>query len=64
VKSRQKTIAPAEVAHHSATPGHLGFISMMVGRKLKWNVEKEEILNDPAATAMMSRMYRAPYQTW
>jgi hypothetical protein len=37
---------------------------MMLGRKLKWNVEEEQILNDPSATQMMSRLFRAPYQDW
>jgi len=64
VKSRQQTITPADVAHHSAAPGHLGYISMMVGRKLKWDVATEQILDDPAASAMMSRVFRAPYNTW
>jgi len=64
VKSRQPTIAPVEVAHHSAIPGHLGFISMWLGRKLKWDVEKEQILDDDSATRMMSRLFRAPYQGW
>ena len=40
VKSRQPTIAPVETAHHSAIPGHLGLISMLVGRKIKWDVEQ------------------------
>src|SRR6266542_5238085 len=35
VKSRQPTITPVETAHHSAIPGHLGLISMLVGRKIK-----------------------------
>jgi hypothetical protein len=64
VKSRQPTITPADVAHHSTTPGHLGYISMMVGRKLKWDVEKEQILDDPTASMMMSRLFRPPYQDW
>ena len=64
VKSRQPAIAPAEVAHHSATPGHLGYISMALGRKLKWDMEKEQILDDPAASMMMSRLYRPPWQNW
>jgi hypothetical protein len=34
---------------------------MLVGRKLRWDVEKEEILDDSAATALMTRQYRAPY---
>ena len=61
VKSRQPTIAPVETAHHSTIPGHLGLISMLTGRKLRWDAEKEEILNDSAATALMTRPYRPPY---
>jgi predicted dehydrogenase len=62
VKSRMPTIAPSETAHHSATPGHLGLISMMVGRKLRWDVEKEEIAGDSEATRLMSRVFRPPYE--
>jgi predicted dehydrogenase len=64
VKSRQPTITPVEVGHHSATPGHLGFISMVVGRKLKWDVATETIQNDPTASDLMSRPFRPPYQKW
>ena len=42
VKSRKPTITPVETAHHSAIPGHLGLISMLVGRKLKWDAQKEQ----------------------
>ncbi|HEY3915373.1 MAG TPA: Gfo/Idh/MocA family oxidoreductase [Verrucomicrobiae bacterium] len=62
VKSRKPTIAPAETAHHSAVPGHLGLISMLTGRKIRWNVETEEIQDDPAATLLMSRPFRKPYE--
>jgi len=62
VKSRQPTITPVETAHHSAIPGHLGLISMLVGRKLRWDVDKEEILDDPAATELTTRPFRPPYQ--
>jgi predicted dehydrogenase len=62
VKSRQPTITPAETAHHSAIPGHLGLISMLVGRKINWSVAHEKILNDPDATKLMSRGYRAPWK--
>lgn len=64
VKSRKPTLCPVEVGHHSAVPGHLGHISMMVGRKIRWDVEKEQILDDPEASTMMDRMYRPPYQDW
>ena len=63
VKSRQPTITPVETAHHSTIPGHLGLISMLLGgRKLRWDVQKEEILGDSEATALMTRHYRSPYR--
>jgi predicted dehydrogenase len=61
VKSRQPTITPVETAHHSAIPGHLGLISMRVGRKIYWDVQKEIILNDPDASKLLTREYRAPW---
>jgi predicted dehydrogenase len=63
VKSRKPTITPASTAHHSAIPGHLGLISMLLdGRKLKWDVATERILDDAEATKMMGRDFRAPWQ--
>jgi predicted dehydrogenase len=62
VKSRKPTIAPVQTGHHSAIPGHLGLISMMVGRKLKWDVASEKILGDTEASALLSRPYRAPFK--
>ena len=62
VKSRKPTIAPVETAHHSIIPGHLGLISMLTGRKLQWDVANETILNDPVASALLTRPYRTPYK--
>ena len=62
VKSRQPTVTPVQTAHHSAIPGHLGLIAMLTGRKIHWNVEKEEILNDAEAAKLLTRTYRAPWQ--
>jgi hypothetical protein len=48
VKSRKPTITPVETAHHSAVPGHLGLISMLVGRKIRWDVATERIQDEPS----------------
>jgi predicted dehydrogenase len=61
VKSRQKTLTPVEVAHRSQTPGHLGYIASVVGRTLKWDAEKQEIVGDPEASKLLSRPMRAPW---
>jgi predicted dehydrogenase len=63
VKSRLPTITPAETAHHSAIPGHLGLISMLLnGRKLHWDSTTERILGDHAASRMLTRSYRSPWK--
>jgi predicted dehydrogenase len=62
VKSRQPTITPAETAHHSAIPGHLGLISMLVGRKIKWDAAAEVILDDPEASQLLTRPFRPPWK--
>jgi predicted dehydrogenase len=62
IKSRQPTITPVETAHHSAIPGHLGLISMLVKRKLTWDARKEQIVSDPDANKLLGRPYRAPWR--
>ncbi len=62
VKSRQPTITPVETAHHSAIPGHLGLIAMLTGRKIKWDVEREKIIDDQEAGKLLAREYRKPWR--
>ena len=63
VKSREQTIAPVEVGHRSAIPAHLGNITMMLGRTIRWDPEREVILNDPGANRMLGRTLRSPWHT-
>jgi hypothetical protein len=63
VLSRKEPVAPVEIAHRSITICHLGNIAMRLGReKLRWDPDKEEILDDPEAAKMMSRPYREPWK--
>lgn len=61
VKSRKLTICPVEVGHRSISVGLLGEIAMLTGRKIKWDPEKEEIISDPEAGALLGRSYREPW---
>jgi predicted dehydrogenase len=62
IKSRQETITPVEVAHRSASVGHLALVSMKLGgRRLKWDPEKEIFPNDDEANRLLSRAYRSPW---
>jgi predicted dehydrogenase len=60
IKTRQPTITPVQVGHHSAIPGHLCHIAMLTGRKIRWDVQTETIIGDPEASKLMRREYRAP----
>lgn len=61
VKTRQRPIADVEDGHQITTACHLANISLRVGRKLRWDPEKEEILGDREANAMLVRPYRKPW---
>ncbi|HEY0074484.1 MAG TPA: Gfo/Idh/MocA family oxidoreductase [Abditibacteriaceae bacterium] len=61
VKSRQTTITPASAAHRSASIGHLGQIAMLLGRKIRWNPDTQEIIGDAAASRMLGKPQRAPW---
>ncbi|MCP4641540.1 MAG: Gfo/Idh/MocA family oxidoreductase [bacterium] len=61
VKSREQTSTPVDVAHHSIAPSHLANIAMLTGRTIKWDPDKEQILNDAEANAMLSYPHRAPW---
>jgi len=61
VKTRATTLTPAEVAHRSASIGHLGQIAMLTGRKIKWDPVREQILGDVSAEALLGRTPRGPW---
>ena len=61
VKSRALTITPCEVAHRSASVGHLGVIAIETGHKIKWDPATETIIGDPDAERLLSRSYRKPW---
>jgi len=61
VKTRAKTIAPAEIAHRSTTTCHVANICLRLGRKVRWNPKTERFVNDAEADRMLARSMRAPW---
>jgi len=61
VKSRKACYFPPEIGQRCFTISHIGNISMMLGRKLKWNPDKERFVNDEQANQMLSRSMRSPW---
>ena len=63
VKSRKPTICPIEVSHHSITPGHLGYVSAKLHRKIKWDPKEEKVSGDPEAEKLLTKVeYREPWK--
>jgi predicted dehydrogenase len=62
VKSRQPTVTPVETAHHSAIPGHLSLISLLLNKPVQWDVQKETIQDNEAASKLLTREYRGPWK--
>ncbi|MDB4665177.1 Gfo/Idh/MocA family oxidoreductase [Verrucomicrobia bacterium] len=58
MQSRKQPICEAEIGHRSATVCHLGVISMRLGRKIHWNPEREQCVDDPGANHWLSRSMR------
>ncbi|MCQ2395524.1 MAG: Gfo/Idh/MocA family oxidoreductase [Kiritimatiellae bacterium] len=61
IKNRTQAIAPAEVAHRSASIGHLCQIALKTHRKIRWNPETETIIGDAEATKLLGRVPRGPW---
>jgi len=61
VKSRQQPVAPAEAAHRTAGVCHLNNIAMHLGRKLKWDPAKEQVVGDDEAKGLLTPEMRAPW---
>lgn len=61
VRTRKRSPADVEVGHLSSNPGHLMNIAWRRGSAFTWDAEKEVIVDDQSASALLTRPYRAPW---
>jgi predicted dehydrogenase len=61
VKTRGECYGPAEIGHRTVTIAHIGNIAMLLGRKLRWDPQKEDFVGDAEASAMLARPQREPW---
>ncbi len=61
VRSRNQPVSNVEAGHAVATHCHLANLSLRLGRRLEWNPDTEEIVNDAEASKMLVRPYRSPW---
>jgi predicted dehydrogenase len=61
VRTRQRPISDVEAGHRSATVCHLNAMAAQLGRALRWNPKKEEIIGDAMASRLLDRPRRGGY---
>jgi predicted dehydrogenase len=61
IKSRETPVSDLESAHRVSTMCHLANLSLRLGRKLRWDAAREDVLGDAQASAQLLRPYRAPW---
>ncbi len=62
IKTRERTIAPPEVAHRSCSACLVSHIAMKLPGKLYWDPVNERFKNNDKANSMLSRPQRHPYK--
>ncbi len=62
IKTRTTTVSNIDVAVRSDTIAHLTDICTRLRRKVRWDPEKEKIVDDPEASQMLSRAMREPWR--
>jgi hypothetical protein len=61
IRTRQKPVADVEIGARSVTVCHLGNIAYWLGRSIKWDPAREEIIGDEEAARWLDRPKRAPW---
>lgn len=62
MRTRKPPNADVEIGHRSVTACHLAVIAYRLGRRVRWDRDREQILDDPEAQQMTSRPYRPPWK--
>ena len=61
IRTGKTTVCPIDTAVRSNTICQLDDIAIRLNRKLRWNPEKEEFVNDDEANRLLARSMRSPW---
>ncbi len=61
MRSRHKPNSDVETTHRSTSAPHVANIAFKLGRKLRWNRDDEQFLNDSEANKLLTKQYRKPW---
>lgn len=61
MRSRKDPVCPVEIGHRSNSLCIIHHIAMKLGRKLKWNLQAQEFVDDAQANSMLDFEHRKPW---
>ena len=62
IKTGKRPVCDIEIGHRSTNPSLLGMLSLKLGRCIRWDGEREEVIDDPKANELLRREYRKPWE--
>ncbi|MCP4311765.1 MAG: Gfo/Idh/MocA family oxidoreductase [Bacteroidetes bacterium] len=62
IRNGEALNCPVEIAAGVARASHLGNIAHLTGRRIYWDAEKRQIINDKEANSYLEPDYRAPWK--
>jgi hypothetical protein len=61
IASRSRPVASIEEGHISTASCILANVALQLGRTLKWDAQKQQVIGDDEANRLLSRKYRHPW---
>jgi predicted dehydrogenase len=61
IETGKRPVSDIEAVHYSTNMSLLGMLSYKIGRSVKWDGQKEQIIGDPEANRLLRREYRKPW---
>jgi predicted dehydrogenase len=62
IETDRKPAADIVIGHQATTLGLLGMLSMKLGRSVRWDADREQIVDDADAKGLLRREYRGPWK--
>jgi predicted dehydrogenase len=62
IRARRRPICDVAIGASSVTVCHLGNIAWWLGRRIRWDPDRQEIIGDEAASRWLDRPKRAPWR--
>jgi predicted dehydrogenase len=62
IREKRRPVCDIEIGHRSTNVSLLGMLSLKLGRSIRWDGDKETVLDDEEANKLLRREYRKPWK--